>query len=373
MTAPLAFEIISSLVVQVFVVVLMAIGLQRRVTDARGVCQLWTTCFVIILAMIAAGFLLPHRRLTFLPASLSRQTVLSLVILQTWLTAILAFVWISGVAVTLFNRIIGYWQLWHFTTNRCTALSTSEIAGLPLDWNGGEGRLTNRKNRSLDLQVLISDDIAGPFCYQLHQPVIVLPRYVIEGDQVNCRHILLHELEHLKTKHPMQHFLQGACSILLWFHPAMRAASRDAELAREYLCDEAAVSRDGKWPEYLRTLAHVAEQCRNQPDRAVPQSALAFGNQKSCLLLRCDRLIKLSGATVPDHSRTSTLAVATLVLCALLVSQVWLPTNALATNRSHWSPWPAWTANALHDFDITVRDFEVFDERTQMHELLNDD
>jgi len=373
MTAPLAFEIISTLVVQVLVVTLVTIGLQRRVADARGACQLWTTCFVLILVMIAAGFLLPHRRLVFLPTSLPSQTVLSLVIFQTWLTAILASVWIAGVAIMLFNRIKAYWQLWHFTTNRCTLLSASEIASLPLDWDGVEGRLMVGETRSPSLQVLISNDIAGPFCYQLHRPVIVLPRYVIDGDQVNCRHILLHELEHLKTKHPMQHFLQGMCSVLLWFHPAMRTASRAAELAREYLCDEAAVSRDGKLPEYLRTLANVAEHCRNQPDQAVPHSALAFGNQKSCLMLRCERLMKLTGRTAVGHSLSPSVAVAALLLCALIVNQLWLPTNALATNRSHWSPWPAWTANALHDFNITVRDFEIFDERIQMHELLNGD
>jgi hypothetical protein len=45
----------------------------------------------------------------------------------------------------------------------------------------------------------------------------------------------------------------------------------------------------------------------------------------------------------------------------------------MASQRSGWSPWPRWTAAALHQINVDVRDFERFEERVQLHELLQPD
>jgi hypothetical protein len=60
-----------------------------------------------------------------------------------------------------------------------------------------------------------------------------------------------------------------------------------------------------------------------------------------------------------------------VALCAfgLALAAAWLPANVLASPRSNWSPWPAWTAAALHGAGITVRDHEVYDRRTRLQEL----
>lgn len=103
-------------------------------------------------------------------------------------------------------------------------------------------------------------------------------------------------------------------------------------------------------------------------------SILAFGNRKSALVRRSDRLVKLALRTDSKTLRHPTLAIGALIVLTILIQQIWLPTNAMASSRSDWSPWPTWTAKALHhSFDISVRDFEQFDERSQIHELLEDD
>jgi hypothetical protein len=48
---------------------------------------------------------------------------------------------------------------------------------------------------------------------------------------------------------------------------------------------------------------------------------------------------------------------------------VWLPVNSLASSRSIWSPWPAWSASLAGDLGVAVRDYEVFDPRSQLFEL----
>ena len=375
MTSASALEFGLTLCLHVSVVVLATVVLVRWVADARGASRLWTICFVSILGLLAVGLLLPHRRLFAFPSFASRETVLGIVNWETRLASGLFSLWLAGALVAVIGRGVRCLRLLAFLKRRC------RIAALPADLFGGESPL-ERDHRLKGLKILVSDEIQGPFCWQLQRPVIVLPGYLIKQarqltkvDRAALRHVILHELEHLRTKHPMQHFLQGACSAVLWFHPAVWFAARRAELTREYLCDEVAAVTDGKIAGYLRTLATIAERCRGQSCSGLPPGTLAFGNQKSTLIRRTDRLVALAERPMqpaPRAGRTA-LALAGLVCATIMVQQVWLPTNAMASSRSGWSPWPTWTARALHTFEIRVRDFEPFDERTEMHELIGDD
>ncbi|EMI16503.1 peptidase M56 BlaR1 [Rhodopirellula maiorica SM1] len=80
--------------------------------------------------------------------------------------------------------------------------------------------------------------------------------------------------------------------------------------------------------------------------------------------------MQLAEGEQPTSRWQAIAALAALILCTFVIQQVWLPTNAMASQRTHWSPWPTWTANALHQIDVNVRDFELFEERVQMHELV---
>jgi hypothetical protein len=56
----------------------------------------------------------------------------------------------------------------------------------------------------------------------------------------------------------------------------------------------------------------------------------------------------------------------------MLAALVWLPVDVLASPRANRWPWPMWNADVLHDFGIQVRDFERFDTRFELHELLDE-
>ncbi|TWU04587.1 M56 family metallopeptidase [Stieleria varia] len=366
MDARLAFEVASTLCLHVTVVIAVAFMLQHWINDARWGCRLWTTCFISVIGLVAGALLLPHRRLFHFPIDMSRESLLSVAVWQSRIIAALAIIWVTGVAVSILRRCSLCVHLLRFLKLECYPLETASL-------------LSQVGISAADyptLSILTSKRIQGPFCWQLHRPLIVLPEFLVEdrnNDNTMLQHVLLHELEHLRTQHPIQHFLQGICSTLLWFHPLVWSAARDAGLTREYLCDEVAAKTAGKFGAYLRTLADVAERCGTVSCTEVSKSTLAFGNQPSALIRRSNRLVQLAEGDPPASGLRSIVAVSVLVLCAIAIQQVWLPTNAMASQRSRWSPWPTWTANALHQFDVNVRDFESFEDRVQMHELLYQD
>jgi len=60
--------------------------------------------------------------------------------------------------------------------------------------------------------------------------------------------------------HPLQLFMERLVTSAFWFHPAIWWASRQSALAREYACDDAAVSRQQETVSYLKALLAVAER-----------------------------------------------------------------------------------------------------------------
>ncbi len=91
-----------------------------------------------------------------------------------------------------------------------------------------------------------------------------------------------------------------------------------------------------------------------------------FGRSQSELKLRARRLV----IALERPKKGNTWAPAAVCAAALLLSQIWLPTNPLASRHSTYSPWPNWTATVAYSFGVTLRDFEVFDAELEIDELM---
>jgi hypothetical protein len=378
-----SFEVGSTLCWQITVVIAATFALQHWVQDARAGCRLWSTCFFCMIGLVAAALLLPHRRLFDFPLSLDRQSTLHIAVWQTRLAIGIGLVWGGGAALTLLLQAKRCANLLWFLKHECQTIDVDQVfdrVGICVDHRREavcQRFSYSRRSGLAKPRLVVSDRIPGPFCWQLHRPLIALPKFMLTADDVTLRHVLLHELEHLNTQHPLQHFLQGVCSTMFWFHPLVWSAANRAELTREFLCDEVAANTVGNVGAYLRSLATVAERCLRRSCTAQPQPArtatLAFGNRISALIQRSNRLVRLAQVDTTHARWRSVVALFALLLCAGLIQQVWLPTNAMASQRSGWSPWPRWTAAALHQINVDVRDFERFEERVQLHELLQPD
>lgn len=360
MTASQWLEVLISFSVQVGILITACTILERTVVQTSDRCTVWNTFFLSVLMLGVGAILLPRLHLFHPWTYLESQTVLAVSTTQSAIGSAVLLIWCTGALLSLAHWIVrGY--LLHRTLQHCERLSDEKSRSLlelvPFDFPGGVQPI-----------VLISDDADGPFCWQFHRPTLVLPRFLLDGDANDLRHVLLHELEHLKTNHPAQLFLQNLAQVVCWFHPSVWKAGLIASLARELTCDEVAARAGAGSAAYLRTLLHIAERCEQKRN----VSAISFSRTPSEIVLRARRLVELAKNPQPAGPKWR-LGSATICIAILAImvgaSLIWIPSDPLASPRSMWSPWPKWTAQALHCFGYNLRDYEEFDRRTQVYEL----
>ena len=58
---------------------------------------------------------------------------------------------------------------------------------------------------------------------------------------------------------------------------------------------------------------------------------------------------------------------APVAFAAVTMVAVWIPVDISASARSLWSPWPAWSAQALQAVGIRARDYEIDAHRLHAH------
>jgi beta-lactamase regulating signal transducer with metallopeptidase domain len=313
-----------------------------------------------VLFLGCAALLLPRLHL-FQPWSLLEpHELLAVTAAQAAIGRVLLAIWAIGAVLMLLNWIARSYFL-RRSLCRCQQLPKQQVEELLATMD------SSAVERDLPI-LLISDESDGPYCLQLHRPTIVLPRFLLLGDRDDLRNVLIHELEHLKTNHPFQLFMQQLAQVLCWFHPTVWSAAWRASLAREFTCDDAAAAQGANSAAYLRTLLHIAERC----ERNRHKSAMGFGTSTSEIVIRAQRLAmraKDSQAGKDRNYLSRRVAIGVLLLITCVTSQLWLPVDPLASSRSVYSPWPTWTARVAHSFGYNLRDYEQFDRRVQIYEL----
>jgi hypothetical protein len=103
--------------------------------------------------------------------------------------------------------------------------------------------------------------------------------------------------------------------------------------------------------------------------RRFSQSRLALGRSVSEVRIRAARLVARHNGV---HLSRRLPVVAATLLTAFVASFLWLPIDPLTSSRGTFSPWPTWSAAALHALDMPVQDYQPFDTRTKTHELAED-
>lgn len=358
MTATQWLEVLASFSLQVLVVVSICRFITRAVKRSSDHSAIWTTCFFCIVLLAAGGLMLPRLHLVQPWALLEPQTLLTVGTTQGIIGRLLLAVWCIGAAASLIIWILRAYSVRRLLA-RCEVLSERKARLLFRN-----ARLDERKRP----RILVSDEVQSPFCLQLHEPTVVLPHFVLNGNIDDLRHMLMHELEHIKTNHPFHLFLQNVAQVICWFHPLIWNAARQASMAREFSCDDAATAHGTNSAAYLRTLLLIAERAEQRKKIA----GIAFGRSPSELVLRAQRLVRAArgGQVQPRFVLPGRKSAMIILFCAAsLMTLVTVPLDPLASSRSVWSPWPKWTAETVHCFGYVLRDYEPFDARVQLYEL----
>jgi hypothetical protein len=186
MTATQWLEILVSYSLQVLVVVMACTWLERAIARTTDRCAVWNACFLSILVLGGAALLLPRLHLIQPWSRLQPQTLLTVSAAQAAIGRLLLAVWCIGASVSLIRWITRSHELRQML-RRCEHLPGQQVQSLL--------GLTNAVHDERNLPcVLISDETDGPFCWQLHQPTVVLPRFLLEGSREDLGHVLVHEL-----------------------------------------------------------------------------------------------------------------------------------------------------------------------------------
>lgn len=356
-------EILTSLSAQTALVFLATYALTRFVASSRTACRMWTAAYIVLLGLVLFALLMPHPRWWPRPAvELSVQATSELLTMQLAWSRVLLEVWLAGASILCGWMIVQSARVARF-------VKSCDVVDLNLP-AFDECREMFSKLGSSRVTVLTSTSLASPFCWQFHRPVIVLPEFLLGLSTQELSFIVRHEVTHLWTGHPLQVFWQRVVEILFWFHPVVWWAARQVSMAREFACDDAAIDRPSHVTDYLRTLLLVVEHSAAESEHGSP--ALAFGRGHGLVVTRAHRLARIARFGWRQNTSRPGMTTAVLLWSVAVLSCfcLWIPVNVTASPRANWSPWPRWSASVLHEFGFVARDFEVYDERTELLELL---
>ncbi|WP_437201545.1 M56 family metallopeptidase [Planctomicrobium sp. SH664] len=363
---PIQFlEVVVSISLQATLVVCGTHWCCRFVTAPRLQCRLWNACHLLLLLVALCGVLFPHLRPGQFWPQFPVQSLEQVVITQTIVGRAAFVIWLAGAGISVLLLAYEWQRVFRFLRS-CRIASPREVS---LIWpTGQDGTAAPQPTQKRPVQLLVSPHLGSPFCCQWHEPQLVIPEFLLERDQKEIQIVVRHELEHLGSGHPLQLFIERLVATLFWFHPAIWWAAQQSSLTREFACDDAAVAADRQEiVNYLKVLVALAERGLTEETEG---AALFFGRGASVIALRGRRLVNRVNSPTPEPNEKPTawgyLALAT---CAVAAWLIWIPVDGLASTRSHWSPWPRWSAGVLHVLEIPARDFEPYEVRTRLYEL----
>jgi len=229
-----------------------------------------------------------------------------------------ALVWAGGTLV-LAVRFAGGWLI-----ARSVAADARPIADAALESMIIE--LVKRGGVTRAVRLLESPAIDTPVVVGWHNPrLLVPPAAVLRLSRVQLAGVVAHEVAHIRRGDYLINLLQSAAEVPLFFSPAVAWMSRCIRDAREFCCDDEAVSRVGDARQYVEALTHLA---------AVPTTSgmrTAVGITGPRLITRVRRLLQED--TMPRLNRFRLIALGGTFVLILLSGLQLSAASALRFSR----------------------------------------
>lgn len=166
---------------------------------------------------------------------------------------LLACIWLAGVlvvAITILRQSLRLLRL-----SRQRLLTDPQVLNLLEDCKQQMG-VSNY------LAVVETEQVSGPALFGFIRPRLLLPpglSHSLQREQL--RHVLLHELAHLKRRDVLVSWIVAALQALHWFNPLVWYGFTKMRAERELACDALALSRPASPQprEYGRTIVQLLE------------------------------------------------------------------------------------------------------------------
>lgn len=137
------------------------------------------------------------------------------------------------------------------------------------------------------VRLLVSDQASVPAAMGFRHPVVVLPTWTLRDlptDQL--RHILIHELAHIRRHDDWTNLVQKIARAVFFFHPAVWWIDARLSLEREMACDEAVLAATGNPHAYAGCLIDLLERGCARRGWTMAQAAVARARDASIRIAR---------------------------------------------------------------------------------------
>jgi beta-lactamase regulating signal transducer with metallopeptidase domain len=245
-------------------------------------------------------------------------------------------IWLAWIGLLSYG-VVGFWFAFKLLVGQ---------VGLIRLWRSGRPvpnairQLFDRMTRHLEHkpEVRITDRVAGPICFGVFRPRIMLQAGLGHGsDTQTLRWIFAHELSHVERKDPLTGWLLGFAQAIYFFCPWFWWLRRDVRLSQEFLADAAAIDdRKGNHSRLTSSATDYADfLVRMASCRAVPIGAAGVRGTTSDLFRRVKMLVQKSQKMEGTCSRRwSLLAGGGLLTLGIALAGFYLPTNSLTAAQA---------------------------------------
>ncbi len=166
---------------------------------------------------------------------------------------------------------VGLWQLGKLR-RQCEAVNEAELPESPRE-------MVKAFQNVRPVAILRASDSHSPKAVGFFHPAIILPAWLLNSTGDELKHVLLHEMAHLRRRDDWTNLLQQVVKALFFFHPAVWWMERELALSREQACDDAALEQTADAQDYARSLALVAEKSFIRRQVALAQAILGRAHQ----------------------------------------------------------------------------------------------
>jgi beta-lactamase regulating signal transducer with metallopeptidase domain len=163
-------------------------------------------------------------------------------------------IWAGGAALLGGYVVLTHYRLWRRVQARRPLIDAS-VMNLLED-------IKQEMGVRVPVTLVESEEVGSPSLFGFIRPRLLLPAGLAQGfSREELRHVLLHELGHIKRQDILLGWLMATLQILHWFNPLVWVAFHRMRVDRELACDALALSYalpEGSQP-YGRTIIKLLE------------------------------------------------------------------------------------------------------------------